>query len=230
MRYTTHLLIATLGLIPALAFGGGDPEDVAIGAAEQAGASAPVVANDVSVRESTGDTAEVARVLQIHASDKAAEILYEYNGELFGIGNSRASASVLFNEDRDNALIGSILFDSKPVFFPGLELAFGLKSYAGLISTENFDIFGLAASIEGGYSLPIEQFPLRLSAAINYAPDIFTFGQANRIIDWNVRVGLPLTDAIDGFVGFRFLQFDTIPGDDELEDQFHIGVRWNIGR
>lgn len=235
MHFTRHFLIVSLGLLPALAIGGGEPDDLGaadLGAAKQAASSsqAPVVANDSSVRQSNsnGTSEPVERFIQVHASDKAAEVTYEYNGSVLGFRNSRASASVLFNEDRDNVLIGSILYDTQALLFPGLDLTFGLKTYAGLISTENFDIFGLAGSIEAGYTLPVQKFPLRLSAAINYAPDIFTFGQSDRIIDWNVRVGLPLTEYIDGFVGFRFLQFDTRPGDDEIDDQLHIGIRYNL--
>jgi hypothetical protein len=61
---------------------------------------------------------------------------------------------------------------------------------------------------------------------VNYAPDILTFGQSDRIFDWHARAELPLTKSISGFVGVRFLQFDTRPGDRELDKKVHIGVRW----
>ena len=175
-------------------------------------------------------SADSVKTMQLYASDKAAEVLYERSGPVFNLNNSRASASFLFNEKRDNALTGSIMYDVEPEFFPGLTLSFGSKLYAGLLSVENTDVVGLAASIEAGYQIPIRQFPLKLSAAVNYAPDILTFGQSDRIIDWNVRAGLALTKNIVGFVGLRFLQFDTRPGDRELDKKAHLGIRWNLAK
>lgn len=166
------------------------------------------------------------RVVQFYASDKSAELLYEVQRPVFNLNKSRAYASILFTEERDNALAGSILFDTDLKFIPGLTLSFGSKVFAGLLAIENADVFGLAASIEAAYLLPVKRFPVNLIAAVNYAPDILTFGQSDRIFDWHVRAELPLTKNISGFVGARFLQFDTRPGDRELDKKVHIGVRW----
>ena len=136
--------------------------------------------------------------------------------------------SFLFNEERDNVLTASVLYDVDWVTTAGMRLSFGTRVYAGLLSIENADVFGIGANIEAGYVLPLEKFPLALTAGLGYAPDILTFGQADRIFDWNVRAGLPLTSSVDAFVGIRFLQFDTRPGDRELDDQIHIGFRWTM--
>ena len=168
------------------------------------------------------------RTIQIYASDETAEVLYERSESVFGLNNSRANVGVLFNEERDNVIAGSIMYDSEIEFFPGLDLSFGPKLYAGLLGIENADVVGLGANIEAAYHLPIRQFPLELSAGIAYTPDILTFGQSDRIIDWNVRAGLPLTKNITGFVGFRFLRFDTRPGDQELDERLHLGIRWSL--
>lgn len=169
---------------------------------------------------------KTAPVYQFYSSDKAAELSYERNGSVFGLNNKRALVSFLLNEERDNAVTAAILYDvaSSPV--RGLQLSFGPKLIAGLLSIENADVIGLAANIEAMYTAPIKKFPLRLTTGFSYAPDIMTFGQSDRIIDWNVRVGLPLTSNIDGFVGARYLQFDTRPGERKLDQQVHIGIRW----
>ena len=168
------------------------------------------------------------RAMQVYASDKTADIMYERSGTAFNLKNSRANVGFLFNEKRDNVITGSILYDAQPEFFPGLRLSFGPKVYAGLLSIENADVFGLSANVEASYQIPVRQFPLGLSAALSYAPDILTFGQSDRIIDWNVRSGLSLTDNIYGFVGLRYLQFDTRPGDRELDKKVHFGIHWNL--
>lgn len=222
------LLITTLSVLPAIVFAGGDPDDLADN--EALGASLPAAqSNQVLADQQSKDAASSKdRSIQLYASDKTAEFLYEREGPLLGLQNTRSNAGFIFSEERDNALTGSIMYDSNQTLIPSVNLAFGLKAFAGLLSIENADVFGLGASIEASYLLPIQKFPLELSAALNYAPDILTFGQSDRIIDWNVRAGIPLTSQIDGFIGFRFLQFDTRPGDLELDDHVHLGIRWNL--
>jgi hypothetical protein len=166
-------------------------------------------------------------VYQFYSSDKAAELLYERNSSILGLNNDRAVVSFLLNEERDNALTAAIMFDAASVPLKGLKLSFGPKIIAGLLSIENADVIGFAANLEALYVAPLKKFPLRISTAFSYAPDVLTFGQSDRIIDWNVRVGLPLTNNIDGFVGARYLQFDTRPGERKLDQQVHIGIRWS---
>ena len=194
----------------------------------------PVRAQNVSTSErrqlARVVPAQSTRAMQLYASDDTAELMYERAEPVFNLNNSRASVSFLFNEKRDNTITGSLMYDAEPEFFSGLTLSFGTKLYAGLLSIENADVVGLAASIEAAYKLPVRQFPLKLSASVSYAPDILTFGQADRIIDWNVRSGLALTKNIDGFVGLRFLQFDTRPGDRELDKKIHVGIRWALDK
>lgn len=165
-------------------------------------------------------------VYQFYSSDKAAELQYERNGSVFGLNNQRAIVSFLLNEERDNAITAAVMFDAGTSIAKGLKLSFGPKLIAGLLSIENADVIGFAANVEALYVLPMNRFPMRLSTGFSYAPDILTFGQSDRIIDWNVRAGLPLTSNIDGFIGARYLQFDTRPGERKLDQQVHVGIRW----
>lgn len=202
-----------------------------VNALPELAASAPVDENR-QARQSGGSESLLPGVdtpptFQLYTSDKAAEFAYQHNGPVFGLNNDRAVVSFLLNEERDNALTASIMFEAAPEFVEGLELSFGPKLIAGLLSIENADVIGFAANLEAVYSAPIKQFPLRLSTGFSYAPDVLTFGQSDRIIDWNVRAGLPLTNNIHGFVGGRYLQFDTRPGERKLDQQIHFGIRWS---
>ena len=215
-------------LLPVLATAGGMPDDDIDDALLQQ----PVNVQTVKVSErrqlAPALPSQSTRAMQLYASDDTAELLYERSEPVLNLNNSRASVSLLFNEKRDNAITGSLMYDVEPEFFSGLTVSFGSKLFAGLLGIENADVVGLGARIEAAYKLPVRQFPLKLSASMSYAPDILTFGQADRIIDWNVRSGLALTKNIDGFVGLRFLQFDTRPGDRELDKQIHLGIRWAL--
>ena len=216
-------------LLPMLVIADGTPESIDDAIVQQ-----PVKVRSIKVSEPRQLTqalpSQSTRAMQLYASDDTAELLYERSEPVLNLNNSRASVSFLFNEKRDNTITGSLMYDVEPEFFAGLTLSFGTKLFAGLLGVENADVVGLAASLEAAYTLPVRQFPLKLSASASYAPDILTFGQADRIIDWNVRSGLMLTENIDGFVGLRFLQFDTRPGDRELDKQVHLGIRWKLGK
>ena len=196
-------------------------------------ASEPAAEEASDASDKAADAAEPITIVkspstfQFYSSDKAAELTYERSGSVFGLDNDRASLAFLMNEERDNAVTASIMFDASQTLVKGLRLSFGPQVIAGLLSIENSDVIGFAAGIEALYELPVKKFPLRISTALSYAPDILTFGQSDRIIDWNVRAGLPLTSNITGFVGARYLQFDTRPGERKLDQQVHIGIRWS---
>lgn len=163
-----------------------------------------------------------------YASDKTLQFRYERGSEMINIDDGRVNLAFLMNEERDNVFILGVDLDTKPDHIPGVKMAFGGKVYAGLLGFENADVFGLGFGLDASYDFPIKQFPLVLSASIYYAPDILTFGQSDRIIDWQVDASLPLRESIEGYVGIRFLQFDTRPGDRELDNQVHIGFRWAL--
>ena len=223
MYYRRTMALILLAL-PLVTLADGDPDELIEPAAAQ-----PAAASVGSSAQSGGGAqAEVSLTesfFQFYASDKTAEFRYAVDGPVFGLGNSRAYAGFLFTEPRDNVLAAAILYDVELDVFPGLSLSFGPTALAGLLGEEDQDVVGFGATIEAGYLFPIRQFPLNLSAAVSYAPDILTFGQSDRIIDTTVRAGLPLRDNIEGFIGYRFLQFDTRPGERDLDKRLHLGFR-----
>ncbi len=229
---TTALLFSGLAnagasgedLAPKLGQANVEPVRVASTNTVRAGSGA--AADSETDQAANGDTAPTA--LQFYASDKTFEFLLERQGSVLGLDNAHANIGFLLSEERDNAVTAAIMFDAQPAFLATFNFAFGLRAYAGLLGQENNDILAIGANIEASYVLPIEQFPVQLSAELGYAPDILSFGQADRIFDWNVRAGLAVTDNIDAFVGFRFLQFDTRPGDTELDDHLHIGISYRL--
>ena len=173
---------------------------------------------------------------QFYASDKAAQFTYERFTPLFNWGNSRITGSFLFSETRDITVVGGVFWDLGEQILPGLEFSAGFKTYGSLIGIENQDAISFGGAIEALYpltSIPvvgqyIEGFPLTLGGGIGIAPDILSFGEADRVFDWYARVGLRASESVDVFFGFRFLQFDTQAGDTEVDDRFHLGVKWKL--
>ncbi len=62
---------------------------------------------------------------------------------------------------------------------------------------------------------------------IFYAPDILTFGDADDVLDFNVRYEVQFIPRAVGLVGYRLLDFDRDEaGDDEIVENVQLGLRF----
>lgn len=170
------------------------------------------------------------RSVTVYASDKAANVLYERDATPANLDDGRIGIGFLFSEERDNVFTANLMLDVHPDLVPSVRFSTGVRAYAALLGAENQDVVGVGLGVEGAYQLPSALLPLEVSAGFFYTPDVFVFGQSDRIIDYNVRAGFQLRDSLHGFVGLRFLQFDTRPGDREVDDKIHVGLRWDFVR
>ena len=169
---------------------------------------------------------ESGRTVTVYASDDAFRAEYETDVERFNLDGARLTGGFLLSEERDNVFTGTLILDTFPGLVEDVRLSFGARGYVALLGVENRDVFGLGLGVQGAYELPVDALPLQLGSEFFYTPDVLAFGQSDRIVDWNVDVGLAVRENISAFVGFRFLQFDTRPGDRDVEDDIHVGVRW----
>ncbi len=173
---------------------------------------------------------DIPASITVYASEDAADVKYEQDASVINISNGRIGAGFLFTEERDNIFTANVLLDVQTGLSPSTNLAAGVRTYAALLGEEDQDVGAFALGLEGSHQLQTKIVPLELSAAFFYAPDVFTFGDSNRVIDWYVRGGVQLRSNLHAFVGLRFLQFDTQPSDREVDDKLHIGLRWNFSR
>ena len=207
--------------------------------AGSAGLAPPAIDAGVDARVHTGidggtDTGagaavgilESGRTVTLYVSDDAFRAEYETDVERFNLDETRLAGGFLLSEERDNVFTGTLMLDTFPGLVPDVRLSFGARGYVALLGLENRDVFGIGLGVQGAYELPVERLPLQLGSELFYTPDALAFGQSDRIIDWNVDVGLAVRDNVSAFVGFRFLEFDTRPGDREVEDDIHVGLRW----
>ena len=166
--------------------------------------------------------------LSLYASEKVIRTEYERDQEVFGAEDARVSAGFLMSELRDVVITGTANLNTFPGLIPKVNLSVGPKLYVALLGVENRDIFGLGIGARGSYELPLEALPLSISGSFHYTPDILSFGQSDRIIDWSVDAGLRLRDNLSAFAGLRFLSFDTRPGTRKVEDDIHVGITWHF--
>ncbi len=169
------------------------------------------------------------RTLIVFASDDAATINYERDAAPINQANGRLGLGFLFSEERDTVFTGNLMLDVQPLI-RSVSFSAGLRAYAALLGQENQDVVGLGFGAEATYQLPVSFLPLVLRGGLFYTPDVFVFGNSDRIIDYNVHVGFQLRESLHAFAGLRFLRFDTRPGDREVDDNIHIGLRWDFAR
>ena len=194
-----------------------------------AGERAKEILNDVKTAltpESAVPSLVNARVSG-YVSDKAFSLQYERSTIEYGVEQGRVDAGFLFTEERDLLFQAGFAIDA-PTLASSFRFSFGSRAYIALLGDENNDAFALALGVEAAYNLPFERLPLELHASAYYAPDITTFGQGERFIDANVDVILPVRQQFDVFAGFRFLRVDMRPGDTDLDDQIHAGLRYSF--
>ncbi|MBX2825150.1 MAG: YfaZ family protein [Gammaproteobacteria bacterium] len=166
--------------------------------------------------------------IDVYASDKAAQLKLQGDGATLNLTDARLTIGFLFNEERDNIFTGGIALDAEPEFLPGLTLSLGGRAYAGLLGIENADVIGISMGLEASFDPMLDTLPLIFNGSVYYAPDILTFGQSDRIIDWQVDAALQLRESLTGYVGLRYLEFDTRPGEREVDDNVHAGLRWHF--
>ncbi len=161
-----------------------------------------------------------------YVSDKAFSLNYVRSTEKYGVGQGRIDAGFLFTEERDIAFQLGFAIDTS--FLTNVRLSFGARGYLILLGSENDDAFSLGLGVEGAYQLPIRRLPLTLAASLYFAPDVTTFGTGERLFDGNIDVILPVRSNFDVFVGFRFFRLDLRPGDRDLDDEIHAGLRYTF--
>jgi len=161
-----------------------------------------------------------------YLSDEVLFAQYERSAARYDFENARVHLGFMFTEERDTVFQAGLSLDAS--FVSSFRLSFGTRLYAALLSDENNDAFAGAIGGELAYQLPFEKLPLELSTSLYYAPDVLTFGQGDRVIDWQIDVTLPFRSQLSVFTGIRFLQVDTRPGDREIDNRLHIGIRWDF--
>ena len=163
-----------------------------------------------------------------YLSDEVFFLQFERNAARYDLEQARIGLGFLVSEERDTLFQLGVALDAPSDLVNNIRLSVGTRAYVALIGEENNDAFAAGLGFEAAYQLPSEKLPLELSTAFYYAPDVFTFGQGDRIIDWTIDVTLPFRPRLSVFTGVRYLQIDTRPDDLEVDNRWHVGLRWDL--
>ena len=202
---------------------GGKFKSLVTAAASDERPDAPIPA---TAAEMAGDDEGAA--LELALSDDYLQGRYYTGGGLLGFDNAIGHVGAYFSDNRDFIANVGLMSERVPLFVPGLTLSAGARGYVALLSDPDDDVVGFAPGLEGRYGLPYD-FPLAAVGSLFYSPDILTLGDADDIIDIDLRVEAEVIPDIVGFIGYREFRFDSDEGSDkEAASEIQVGARFSL--
>jgi outer membrane protein OmpA-like peptidoglycan-associated protein len=169
------------------------------------------------------------RQIELAVTDDTLQGKFLTDAELVGLDGNTIGFGLLLSDDRD--IVGSVEFLAPGVLrnlLPDLlQVSLGARGLVGLLDDPDDDVVGIAPGVGARVRLPLGGPPMYIAGDFFYAPDILTFGDADEVIDFNVRYELQFLQNTTGFVGYRLLDFDRDGGgDDEIVDTLNVGLRF----
>lgn len=189
----------------------------------------PVPAATLSMSNAAPAAATPGALLELALSNDYLQGRYFTENGLLGFDKAKGHVGFYFSDDRD--LIGSIglMTEAAQVFvdLDQLSLSVGARGYLALLaSPNNADVFGLAPGVEARYPLPTA-FPITAVGSLFYSPDILTLGDAENIVDLDLRGETEIMPGFVGFAGYRIFRFDNDEGaDKKAANEIQIGGRF----
>ncbi|MEM7208742.1 MAG: YfaZ family outer membrane protein [Pseudomonadota bacterium] len=168
--------------------------------------------------------------LDISLSSETASIVYLSDSSSLGYGGADVGYGVFFNEEDDYLFNANFLVSGKPASQQQpLQFGVGAKGYLGIFDESDFDIGALGIGGQIRYVIPSSVAPMAAALEIYYAPDITSFGDATSLTEVALRYEFEIVPSTRAYVGYRLIEVDFDDVDDvEIDDEFHLGIRFNI--
>jgi hypothetical protein len=174
------------------------------------------------------DSAEGDSVGEIAVSDETLQLRYYDQGDYAGIEGSQLAGAFFLSEDRDVVLSAGLQFPTD--FDLGLlTLTFGPQVYVALLDEENSDVIAMSIGAEARFDL-IQSLKLAVVGHAYFAPDVLTFGSADKLTDLSARLEIGLADRMTVFGGMRWFEFDLTEGNGErtLQEEVFVGFGYRF--
>jgi len=170
----------------------------------------------------------IDHAIELYLSNTAIEAQYVRTLDLGDLGPTEARAGFFYNEDRDLIGIGDLLMNvGDDVGVRALDVRVGTRVYGMFLAPEDQDVFGISIGGEAQYFLDSAR-TTSVMLSLFYAPDIATFGQADKVEDVTLRFMTKLGNGFDIFLGYRGLKVEIEPADRNVDDSVHLGFRRNF--
>ena len=189
------------------------------------------LAAGVSLQANAQETPPADRVQTVdhsiegYVSDKALQMQYVRELRIEDVGPIEARAGVFYNEQRDLvAIIDGLMYLGDQGDRREIELSVGTRVFGAFLNTENEDTLGVGIGGEAEWFFN-QRRRSSLKLSLFYAPDILTFGIADNIKDYGLRLQTRIREKTNVFVGYRSLEVDTHTTSRKLDDSVNIGFR-----
>ena len=175
------------------------------------------------------ETGESLPVAEIALSNDTLQLRYVDSGEgIVDVDRTQWAGTFFLSEERDIVIDGALLFPLDLDVGP-LTFMFGPRVYAALLDEENDDV--LAASLGAVVRMELNRRSgLAVVGHAFYAPDILTFGSADRLTDLSARVEIRVAPRLTAFGGMRWFEFDLADGSGErtLQEEVFVGFGYRL--
>lgn len=165
--------------------------------------------------------------LELALSGDTASIEVLTDSESIGVGGADLSFGGFFNNDDDYMAEVGLLVEGRPAGDQPLSFGLGGKVLLGSIDTPDAGFSAIALGGKVRYHIP-SNTPMAFGADLFYAPDITTFSDAEGVTDMRVRFEVDVLPAATAFLGYRKLSADLGSSDYDLDDNVHIGIRFQF--
>ena len=167
-------------------------------------------------------TYATAGSLDLGFNDDSFKVGYEHTINQDNYGSVVVGGTFLYNED---SILGNAGLDfvGNPGNLTGLNLGIGTKIYAGNTDSD-FDFINLAIGVRGDYTFPQLQ-GIGMAAHIYYAPKVFSWQDAERLLDTEARITYAIVPKAKLFIAYQFINL----GIEDTNNDYRIDESIRIG-
>lgn len=166
-----------------------------------------------------------AAALDISLGDNSAQFQYSSAMGRDSLGKSEFHMGFLYT-DRDNLFsdVGILVRNEVGSGLPGMTVGMGVK---GVMATADNNTDALALALGGQVRFsPASASRFGIAGQLYAAPNIVTFGDADRFIETGVRLEYEVLPQSIAYLGYRKIKFGLEIGPDVVLDEgAHIGVK-----
>ncbi len=171
-----------------------------------------------------------ASSLDLNFNDYSAQAEFASEIAADQYGRSQWRGRLLYNDKRDTVL-GSVGVDflGSPGNIPGLELGIGAKVNGGKTASGRArqDLLTLAIGGQGIFAPPFWG-GFGIAGSLFYSPQIFSLLDAERLLEWDVRLNYAVSPRIGVYAGYQRTRADfdrPTPAKRTIDEGLRLGFR-----
>lgn len=159
-------------------------------------------------------------------SKETAQFTFRSDSSVVGWGGADLGLGFFYNEESDVIGHFSLLQMRQPSQQNPLTFGVGVKAYLGVLDNIDADVFALAIGGQLRYTIA-GTMPMAIYLEGHYAPEITSFADIDKVIDYSLGFQVEALPQTIAFVGVRRFEFELDNGADYDADDsnIHIGIR-----